>query len=58
VTAPPPSWIEALDGFLPEARVQLRGEAGSRQIPKDVEIAAVGIGGGPEAGCLLLRRDR
>ncbi|MDT7705488.1 MAG: hypothetical protein QOG20_1095, partial [Pseudonocardiales bacterium] len=28
-----------------------------RQIPKDVEIAAVGIGGGPEAGCLLLRKE-
>jgi acetyl-CoA acetyltransferase len=44
-------------GFLHEACVQLWGEAGERQIPKDVEIAAVGIGGGPEAGCLLLRRD-
>ncbi|HEV7469211.1 MAG: hypothetical protein QOJ30_1606 [Pseudonocardiales bacterium] len=44
-------------GFLHEACLQLWGEAGERQIPKDVEIAAVGIGGGPEAGCLLLRRD-
>jgi acetyl-CoA acetyltransferase len=44
-------------GFLHEACVQLWGEAGERQIPKDIEIAAVGIGGGPEAGCLLLRRD-
>jgi acetyl-CoA acetyltransferase len=44
-------------GFLHEACVQLWGEAGERQIPKDVEIAAVGVGGGPEAGCLLLRRD-
>jgi acetyl-CoA acetyltransferase len=44
-------------GFLHEACVQLWGEAGARQIPRNVEIAAVGIGGGPEAGCLLLRRD-
>jgi acetyl-CoA acetyltransferase len=44
-------------GFLHEACVQLWGQAGERQIPKDVEVAAVGIGGGPEAGCLLLRRD-
>lgn len=44
-------------GFLHEACVQLWGEAGDRQIPKDVEIAAVGIGGGPEAGCMLLRRE-
>jgi acetyl-CoA acetyltransferase len=44
-------------GFLHEACVQLWGEAGERQIAKDIEVAAVGIGGGPEAGCLLLRRD-
>jgi acetyl-CoA acetyltransferase len=44
-------------GFLHEACVQLWGEAGKRQITKDVEIAAVGVGGGPEAGCLLLRCD-
>jgi acetyl-CoA acetyltransferase len=44
-------------GFLHEACVQLWREAGERQIAKDVEIAAVGVGGGPEAGCLLLRRD-
>jgi acetyl-CoA acetyltransferase len=44
-------------GFLHEACLQLRGEAGERQIPKDVEVAAVGIGGGPEAGALLLRRE-
>lgn len=44
-------------GFLHEACVQLWGEGGDRQIPKDVEIAAVGVGGGPEAGCMLLRRD-
>ncbi|NMD61340.1 UNVERIFIED_ORG: acetyl-CoA acetyltransferase [Nocardia globerula] len=44
-------------GFLHEACVQLWGEGGDRQIKKDLEIAAVGIGGGPEAGCMLLRRD-
>jgi acetyl-CoA acetyltransferase len=44
-------------GFLHEACVQLWREGGDRQIAKDVEIAAVGIGGGPEAGCMLLRRE-
>jgi acetyl-CoA acetyltransferase len=44
-------------GFLHEACVQLWGQAGDRQVPKDVGLAAVGVGGGPEAGCLLLRRD-
>jgi acetyl-CoA acetyltransferase/uncharacterized OB-fold protein len=44
-------------GFLHEACVQLWGEGGDRQITKDVSLAAVGIGGGPEGGCLLLRRD-
>jgi acetyl-CoA acetyltransferase len=44
-------------GFLHEACVQLWREAGERQIRKDAEVAAVGIGGGPEAGCLLLRRE-
>ncbi|WP_024795281.1 thiolase family protein [Tomitella biformata] len=44
-------------GFLHEACAQLWREAGDRQIKKDLEIAAVGIGGGPEAGCMLLRRD-
>jgi acetyl-CoA acetyltransferase len=44
-------------GFLHEACVQLWGDAGDRQIRRDVEVAAVGVGGGPEAGCLLLRRD-
>jgi acetyl-CoA acetyltransferase len=44
-------------GFLHEACVQLWGDAGDRQITKDVSVAAVGVGGGPEGGCLLLRRD-
>lgn len=42
-------------GFLAEAVQQLRGEAGARQIP-DAEVAAVGVGGGPVAGALLLAR--
>src|SRR5690606_33954222 len=43
-------------GFLHEACVQLWGEAGERQVPDDPAVAAVGVGGGPEAGCLLLTR--
>jgi acetyl-CoA acetyltransferase len=43
-------------GFIHEACLQLRGEAGDRQVPKDVEVAAVGNGGGPIAGALLLTR--
>jgi acetyl-CoA acetyltransferase len=44
-------------GFLHEACIQLWGDGGERQITKDVSVAAVGVGGGPEGGCLLLRRD-
>jgi acetyl-CoA acetyltransferase len=44
-------------GFLHEACVQLWRDAGERQITKTVEVAAVGVGGGPEGGCLLLRRE-
>jgi acetyl-CoA acetyltransferase len=44
-------------GFLHEACTQLWRDAGDRQISKDVEVAAVGVGGGPEGGCLLLRRE-
>jgi acetyl-CoA acetyltransferase len=44
-------------GFIHEACLQLRGEAGERQVShKPVEIAAVGNGGGPIAGALLLSR--
>ena len=45
-------------GFIHEACLQLRGEAGERQVPKDVEVAAVANGGGPIAGALLLTRLR
>jgi acetyl-CoA acetyltransferase len=44
-------------GFIHEAVVQLRGEGGDRQVPKDVEVAAVANGGGPIAGALLLTRE-
>jgi hypothetical protein len=40
-------------GFVAEAIRQLRGEAGPRQVP-GAEVAAVGVGGGPIGGALLL----
>ena len=40
---------------LHEACLQLRGEAGPRQVAK-AEVAAVAAGGGPIAGCFLLSR--
>ena len=40
-------------GFLAEAIRQLRGEAGARQVT-GAEVAAVGVGGGPIGGALLL----
>ncbi len=42
-------------GFVAEACLQLRRECGDRQV-EDCEVAAVGVGGGPVAGCLLLTR--
>jgi acetyl-CoA acetyltransferase len=41
---------------LHEACVQLRGEGGERQIPRQPEVAVVAAGGGPFAGCMLLTR--
>lgn len=40
---------------LHEACLQLRGEAGSRQL-SGAEVAVVAAGGGPIAGCMLLTR--
>jgi acetyl-CoA acetyltransferase len=42
-------------GFIHEACLQLRHEAGERQVA-GAEVAAVGNGGGPIAGALLLTR--
>jgi acetyl-CoA acetyltransferase len=41
---------------LHEACLQLRGQAGERQVPNQPEVAVVSNGGGPIAGCLLLTR--
>ncbi|AFM17709.1 acetyl-CoA acetyltransferase [Mycolicibacterium chubuense NBB4] len=43
-------------GFLHEAVLQLRGEAGARQVAGTPEVAVVSNGGGPVSGCLLLTR--
>ena len=43
-------------GLLHEACLQLRGEAGDRQIARQPEVAAVANGGGPIAGSMLLTR--
>ena len=40
---------------LHEACLQLRGEAGERQVPRH-EVAVVSNGGGPIAGCMVLTR--
>jgi acetyl-CoA acetyltransferase len=39
---------------LHEAGLQLRGQAGERQLPRRPEVAVVAVGGGPIAGCMLL----
>jgi acetyl-CoA acetyltransferase len=48
-------------GFLHEAMVQLRGDGGERQVTRpggrQPEVAVVGAGGGPLAGCLLLTKE-
>jgi acetyl-CoA acetyltransferase len=41
---------------LHEACLQLRGEAGERQVAGDPQVAVVTNGGGPIAGCMLLTR--
>ncbi|MFO7162588.1 MAG: thiolase family protein [Mycolicibacterium hassiacum] len=42
--------------LLHEACLQLRGQAGERQVPRRPEVAVAAAGGGPIAGCLLLTR--
>ena len=44
-------------GFLHEACLQLRGEAGARQVPGDPEVGVAAAGGGPLGGCLLITRS-
>lgn len=39
---------------LHEGCLQLRGEAGDRQVQRRPEVGVVSVGGGPVAGCLLL----
>ncbi|WP_232715446.1 thiolase family protein [Gordonia metallireducens] len=41
---------------LHEVCLQLRRQAGERQVTKSLDVAAVSVGGGPIAGCLLLTR--
>lgn len=43
-------------GYLHEAVLQLRGEAGARQVAERPEVAVVSNGGGPVSGCMLLTR--
>ncbi|HEY8525712.1 MAG TPA: thiolase family protein [Acidimicrobiales bacterium] len=43
-------------GFVHEMCLQLRGEAGDRQVP-GARVAAVSVGALPYVGCLLLRTD-
>jgi acetyl-CoA acetyltransferase len=44
-------------GFIHEAVLQLRGEAGERQVAGRPEVAAVANGGGPIAGAMILTRE-
>ncbi len=44
-------------GFLHEACLQLRGEAGARQVPGSPQVAVAAAGGGSLGGCILLSRN-
>jgi acetyl-CoA acetyltransferase len=43
-------------GYLHEAVLQIRNEAGDRQVGGPPEVAVVANGGGPVSGCMLLSR--
>jgi acetyl-CoA acetyltransferase len=43
-------------GFLHEAVLQLRGDAGARQVAGDPQVAVAAAGGGNTCGCLLVCR--
>jgi len=43
-------------GFIHEAVLQLRAQAGERQVQGNPEVAALGIGGGANCGSLLLTK--
>ena len=44
-------------GYFHEAVLQLKGQAGERQLPQRPRVAAVANGGGPLGSCFLLRTD-
>lgn len=44
-------------GYVPEACLQLWGDAGERQVPDQPATAAIGCGGGIFAGAMLLSRS-
>ncbi len=44
-------------GYLHEACCQLWHEGGERQVAGEPAVAAVGVGGGPVSGCMLLTRE-
>jgi acetyl-CoA acetyltransferase len=44
-------------GLLWETCIQLWGEGGERQVPNNPKVGVAAAGGGPIAGCLLIRRD-
>lgn len=44
-------------GYLHEACSQLWREGGERQVAGEPAVAAVGVGGGPVSGCMLVTRE-
>jgi acetyl-CoA acetyltransferase len=44
-------------GLLWETCIQLWGEGADRQVPNNPKVGVTAAGGGPLAGCLLIRRD-